>query len=136
MTGNFANSQILAGYDLTGAPVNADASIGIVKVKGNWTASDLVAGVVDTLGDGFGNSDDAKISGGIDIASRFSQIAVIVVKGTVEGSAGSADHFGFSAQSILTFNLSGSILPLDSLIALQVFELGTLADVTVREVSV
>ena len=136
VTGSVTDSHILAGYDLSGAPVNADASIGSVKVTGNWTASDLVAGVADTLADGFGNADDVKISGGTDIASRLSQITSVVVKGTVEGSAAAGDHFGFTAQKILAFKVGATSLALDPLIAEQTFELGTFTDVTVREVPV
>ena len=42
--GSVDHAQILAGYDRTGAAVNADAAIGRVTVGGNWTASDLAAG--------------------------------------------------------------------------------------------
>jgi hypothetical protein len=50
--GDVTNAQILAGYNKLGVPQNANASIGAVVVKGNWTASSLVAGVQDTPLDG------------------------------------------------------------------------------------
>ena len=95
----FAN--VLAGY--AGAVgINADAQIGAVLVGGDWIASSLVAGVVDTLGNGFGNADDAKISAGnaINTAEIDAKIASIVIKGQTLGTSAAGDHFGFIAQEI------------------------------------
>lgn len=135
VSGNVTESQILAGYDLRGLPDNADASIGRVKVAGNWTASDLVSGVADTANNGFGNADDAPIAA-VDGGGRISQIAAVVIKGAVAGSAATGDHFGFVAQQILAFKHGSTTLPLDPLVGGQTFELGTTGDVTVREVAV
>jgi hypothetical protein len=55
--GNVSNALILAGYNKAGEPVNPDAHIGKVIVKGNWSQSSLVAGVVDSPEDGFGQND-------------------------------------------------------------------------------
>jgi hypothetical protein len=41
------------------------SSIGIVLVHGNWSASDLVAGIADITADGFGRN-DTLIPGGSD----------------------------------------------------------------------
>jgi hypothetical protein len=135
VSGDISDSQILAGYDLSGLPVNGDASIGRMKVNGNWTASDLVSGVRDMASDGFGNADDAVIAAN-DQAGLIAQIGAVVVKGTVTGSAVAGDHFGFVAQRILVFKHGTTTLPLDPSVDGQTFELGTTGDVTVREVAV
>jgi hypothetical protein len=136
VTGNVSNSQIFAGGSLDGTAGNADASIGLVKVTGNWTASDLVAGAMDVNDDGFGNVDDLKISSGIDTAKRISHIASIVVNGAVEGTSDADDHFGFEAQQILAFRVGTTNLALHPHTGGQTFELGTHGDVTVREIPV
>ena len=135
VSGDVTGSQILAGYDVNGVPANADASIGRVKVGGDWRASDLVSGVDDTAGNGFGNADDAAIPSE-DSAARISQIAAVVIKGAIAGSAAVDDHFGFVAQQILAFRHGSTTLALDPLVSGQTFELGATGDVTVREVSV
>ena len=43
--GDVENAIILVGYNRDEDPVNADARIGKVIVKGNWIASSLVAGI-------------------------------------------------------------------------------------------
>jgi hypothetical protein len=98
-------------------------------------ASNLVAGAMDVNDDGFGNADDTKITGGVNVASRISRIASIIIKGAVEGTAATGDHFGFEAQQILAFQVGTTNLPLVPHGG-QTFELGTNNDVTVREISV
>src|SRR5207302_4225839 len=87
----FAN--ILAGYDTSLTPVNADAQIGSVKIGGNWTASNVVAGARNVASNNisFGNNNDAAIAGGN--ARIISKIGSISIGGFVEGSAGSGLHF-------------------------------------------
>ena len=109
--GSVDHAQILAGYDRTGAAVNADAGIGRVTVGGNWTASNLAAGV-DRGTDGmFGTDDDVLISGGNQIIAK---IASIVIKGTATGTEGGTDHFGFVAEQIAAFKVAGAKLTLAS----------------------
>jgi hypothetical protein len=86
-----------------GSASNADASIGSVRVVGNWTASDLVAGVNDAGSTGFGDADDTKIIGGTDRSGFVSQIGSVNISGAITGSAEADDHFGFVAQRILSF---------------------------------
>ncbi len=108
--GDVSGSRILAGYDFAGLGANADASIGSVRVRGTWTASDLVAGIADATGDGFGRN-DAPISGGS--ASMIAQIARITIKGAAIGSAGdSTDHFGITAEIIGRAKIGSSVLAL------------------------
>ena len=111
IAGDVMSSQILAGYDLEGRPVNPDAQIGPVTVDGNWIASDLVAGVQDVAGDGFGNDDDAAIGAGNP--NIISRIASVVIQGAITGSADASDHFGFVAEEIAFFKYNGSVVALD-----------------------
>lgn len=96
--GNVAASRILAGYDPAGMPVNPGASIGKIRVSGTWTASDLVAGVADATGDGFGRN-DALIAGDTT-PELLSRIASITIIGAATGTDAAGDHFGITAQQI------------------------------------
>ncbi len=134
--GAVSGSQILAGTDLTGTPVNADASIGAVNVTGNWTASDIVAGVQDVSGDGFGNADDSKITLGTDRAGFISKIASIIINGTVAGTVGGTDHFGFTAQRIGAFKSGGVATALTPGSSNDDQPVGATGDVRIHEVAV
>jgi hypothetical protein len=50
INGDVKNAMILAGYNKDEEPVNPDARIGKIVVKGNWIQSSLVAGVDDSTG--------------------------------------------------------------------------------------
>ena len=134
--GDVTGSQILAGYDQMGTALNADASIGPVSVTGNWTASDLVAGVQDVNADGFGNADDTKITIGINRATLTAKIASIAIGGTVSGTGGGSDHFGFTAQRILSFKAGGVVTALASGSGNDDKPVGATGDVRIHEVSV
>jgi hypothetical protein len=145
--GNVLNSEILAGYDLTGAHipagdpivpigVNADASISSIRVDGNWTASSVAAGVLDANGDGFGNADDAKIPVGTDQPNLISQIASIVIGGAVAGTDPTGDHFGFTAERIGAFKLAGTKLGFTKTSTGESFDLGVTSDVKAREITI
>jgi hypothetical protein len=106
VTHNVTTGYFLAGYDLNFQPVNGHAQIGAVTVGGNWTSSSLVAGVRDLEHDGFGDSDDLRIQTN-DGSALVSKIASITIKGTVSGTAGSGDHYGFIAQQIGALTIGG-----------------------------
>ena len=112
VNGRVEFAQVLAGVNSADTPVavNADAQIGPVIVKGDWIASDLVAGAV-AGGDGkFGTTDDAKISGSgaKDVTTVFSKIVSINIGGQAFGTfASSTDHFGFVAENIGSFKVKG-----------------------------
>lgn len=129
------NSQIFAGYDVSGTPVNPDAQIGDVKINGDWTACSIVVGVADVAGDGFGNGDDVAIRGG-DNARIFSRIANVIIAGTVSGKSVPDDNFGFVAQQIGAFKAGAIRLALDGAANEQALPVspGTGGDVVVREV--
>jgi hypothetical protein len=112
--GRVEMADILAGFSAspTGlSATNADAQIGAVKVGGSWTASNLVAGVVNTGAPNFGDSHDVPISGGN--SSITSKIASISIGGPVYGTpstVNAGDSFGFVAQSIGTVKIAGLTL--------------------------
>jgi hypothetical protein len=115
--GNVTNTWFLAGYgreDFFGeiALINTAGSIGAVVVgtkgvptTGTWNASNLVAGVADDDGDGFGLNDDAGSAG---------RIASIVIRGDVTDNGISGSHFGITAQQIGAASIDGVTLTLTS----------------------
>ena len=102
--------RVLAGFNIFGAPTNADAQIGSVKVKGDWIAGDISAGV-DAFSGFFGDGDDVSILGGGDpkIASR---IGAIVIGGQAAGTFAGGDHFGFTAQQLGSVKVGKSAIKL------------------------
>ncbi len=111
VAGNVTNSMILAGYNLAGVAVNADAQVGAVVVGGDWRASSLAAGVVDVDGDGFGDADDRLIGTG-GVTALVARIAEVTVRGGVFGTPAdpgqdpdpaAVDHYGFVAQQFGKF---------------------------------
>ena len=109
--------------------VNGNAQIGAVSVGGDWLASDLVAGAVDTDLDSFGDEDDAIIGGGASIA----KIASIVVRGTVAGSSAPGDRFGFTSHTIGSFKSVGYTPRFQG--GADIIELALITDdVTIREI--
>ena len=131
ITGNVTNSSIRAGYDIGGGAVNGDAQIGAVRVVGNWTSSVLTAGVTDGADDLFGTADDRLIPVA-NSARIVAQIASIIIDGSVAGTAGGGDHFGFISQRIGSFKSGGVALSLHAA-AGESFEIGNDGDTTVRE---
>jgi hypothetical protein len=107
-------TNFLAGYDQSGAPVNGAASIGSVTVAGNWSESNLVAGVIAGLvpntsnTTAFGQGTDKLIA---TSSSVIPTIASIIIKGhvtTLAGVTDSADTFGFVAKTIDAFSVAGT----------------------------
>lgn len=105
-------ADIIAGA--TGTLRNADASIGAVKVSGDWIASNLTAGV-SAGADGFiGTGDDASYDDGggaftvRDREGRDAQIASVRIGGQVLGTADTeSDHFGIVAEWIKLATIGG-----------------------------
>jgi hypothetical protein len=108
--GNVENVRILIGYGPDEQPVNADAGIAKVTVKGDWIASDLSAGIFDSTADGFGRNDGVIF--GDSTPSLLSTIASVVIKGTASGSSAAGDHFGITAQHIGRITIGGTNTPL------------------------
>ncbi|MEQ1862568.1 MAG: hypothetical protein ABMA13_21825, partial [Chthoniobacteraceae bacterium] len=110
-------AQIIAGA--TGTLRNADASIGAVKVGGDWVASSLTAGVYGGMDWLIGTGDDASYDDGggaftlRDNATRVAQIAAITIGGQVFGTAGiDTDQFGIVAEHIRKASIGGVKVPL------------------------
>ena len=103
--GEVRNALVLAGFNSVLGQANADASIGAVKVGGNWTASSLVAGVRDSGADGYGINDALQTVS--NDPALIARIASIAIKGVVTGTATAPDHFGFVAQQIGSFKSLG-----------------------------
>lgn len=101
-------SDIYAGYNnedsIEDAESNPDAQISQLVVKGDWVASNAVAGV--KWSDSFGDGDDVK-SLGVDNPSIVSRIAAISIAGSISGTSVSGDSFGFVAQSVGSFRFGG-----------------------------
>ena len=110
INGDVENALILAGYNRALEPNNPDAAIGKVTVKGNWTASSLVAGIADPGDNGFG-VDDAIIPGDAtpDVSSR---IAKVIIKGGASGSATLSDRSALTAQKLGAVEVNGAKIPL------------------------
>jgi len=132
--GSVDHAQILAGYDHLGTAINPDASIGAVRVIRDWTASTMAAGAAAGIDGLFGTDDDQAIQGG---GSLVAKIASVVIKGEVSGTAAEGDHFGFVAQEIGSFQVSGAKLGLTEGAAndLVAFGVGTTGDTIVREIA-
>ena len=111
--GRVEGLQLLAGYNPAGVGTNADASIGAIKVGGDWVASTVLAGV-SAGADGFaGTADDTKIALPLrDSAALFAQIGSIVVRGQALGSIASGDAFGVVTEQIIKAQFAGVSLPL------------------------
>jgi hypothetical protein len=116
--GNMENAQILLGYakeEINGLPQyeakNPDAGSGKIVIQGNWSATSLVAGVLDATDDGFGRNDQP--IGGDTTPRTIAKIASIVIKGAVTGSALEGDHFGIVAQQIGKLRIGGENIALN-----------------------
>jgi hypothetical protein len=108
--GDVENARILLGFNKEEVGKNPDASAGKVVVNGDWSASSLVAGVLDTTRDGFGQNDTP--IGDDTTPAIVARIASIVIKGTATGSAAGGDHFGITAQSIGKLSIDGEKIAL------------------------
>jgi hypothetical protein len=112
--GSMQFTNVLAGFDqddsvFTGS--NGNASVGPVKVGGNWIASNLTAGVQDGGLPGFATPGDTVINNPAGAATDaiVARIASITIKGLVVGTPtnGSIVQFGFTAQQIGSFKSLG-----------------------------
>jgi hypothetical protein len=139
--GHVEFARILAGYEFGSNVKNADAQIGTVKVGGDWVASQLVAGAMNsaTINQKFGDANDAKISGAgtKDTFGIISKIASITIGGRVFGTPNSestTDHFGFVAEQIIAFKAAGATIPLNPDAHDDNRPIGTTGDTTIHEV--
>lgn len=137
ITGSVLHSDILGGYDTGLNPGNGDAQIGMVTVRGSWSASNISAGVADLAGDSdrFGEATDSSITQN-DTAGIIARIAGITIRGQVFGTQDAGDHYGFVAEEIRKVSIGRGKLALDKGPNNDVIELAeATGDVTVREVA-
>ena len=109
--GSVRDSQIIA--DANDGSYFRGVQIGTVSVGGDWSASDLVAGMRSNDGY-FGNGNDTVIP---KVSSEYypeivSKIASIAIKGQVVGSLATGDHFGIIAEKIGKIIVGKKALPL------------------------
>ena len=111
-------ADILAGYDIDGAPVNPDAQIFSVKIGTAATLgtavldrTNIVAGMTGGPDGTFGNGDDAVISSSASSASIISKIASVTLNGLIAGRSPSGT-FGIEAQEIIAISIAGTPLSL------------------------
>ncbi len=145
-------ANILAGYDLSNdfairVASDRHAQIGSISIAGNWTASNIVAGAMNTASNNanFGDANDASIRarGATDISaadtsSTLSSIASIKIGGTVAGTPdgdNSTDHFGFVAQQIGALSVNGVGIALTPGPSNDNIPLGTTGDFNLHEVT-
>lgn len=106
--------RVLAGYDLTLAGQNADASISSIFVGADWHASTVLAGTAAGA-DGFaGTTDDAKIVGTRDNTKIFSTIASLTIRGQAFGTIAGGDTFGIVAEQIAKAKVAKAALKFDT----------------------
>ena len=114
ISGDVELVNVLAGYNLNSVPTDRHAQIGTVLVGGNWIASNIVAGAVNTPSSNasFGDANDVSIPAASpsDTSTALSSIASIKIAGTVAGTPAidnAGDHFGFVAQQITAVSIGG-----------------------------
>jgi hypothetical protein len=88
--------NVLAGFD-DEKPKNADATIDTVSIGGDFTGSNIIAGVKDVKSDGFGNADDKAIN---QRTPALSSIGSITIFGNVKSTPAPGDRFGIEAEFI------------------------------------
>ena len=97
----------VAGGGTVGSSVAilADRGVGAVTVGQNWTATDIVVGLIQPGTDGvFGTSDDVDLTGG--------NLGPIAIGGQIHGTAASGDTFAFLAGQVLGLKVGGAAVPL------------------------
>ena len=133
--GSVTYTNFLAGYDQSGAPDPSAgaASIGSVKVGGNWSGSNLVAAVIAGSNGHFGDPGATLISSS---KTAIPSIASIIIKGSVQRASptDSADTYGFVAGKVEALSIDGHAVSLASLSALPIDPVGNSFDTVVRDV--
>jgi hypothetical protein len=123
--GNVDRTFFLVGYNKNGIGVSADASVGAVKVSGDWIGSYLSAGVQPGADLIFGTSDDQALLGGQDFGAgpvrdnlSISRIASIVIGGQIKSGQNDGlpfdgnQTYAFVAQQIGSFKYDEIVVPL------------------------
>jgi hypothetical protein len=107
--GNVDHAEILAGFDSALNPLAVPARIYQVLVKGQWSASDLAAGVSAGTDGFFGTGDDVKFG------LQGSRIGLLRV-GSFTDSPDAGDHSGIVSTQIATVIAGRTRVPLTAAI--------------------
>jgi hypothetical protein len=127
-------ARVLAGFTTNETPANGNASIGAVRVGGDWIASSISAGVNDTSDDGFGDNDDALIATP-PADAIIARIASVVIRGAVVGAPSPFFQCGFVAQQIGSFKAGLFTAPLTAATDAPILLTPYTANETIREVA-
>jgi hypothetical protein len=104
-------AQILAGFNVFGTGVNADAQIGSVTVGRDWVASSLAAGA-NPNGGFFGDDNDTKLSSGAkDVQTVSSRVGSVTITGQAVGTVAGSDFFGIVAENVGLVKVGGVTFP-------------------------
>jgi hypothetical protein len=144
VVGSASNILVLAGYGFNNTPLFGGASIGAVKIGGNFKDGNIVAGVknlgtddatggVGTAADNvsFGDFHDVVISG-----TAISKIASISIGGSISGGEALSKHYGFVAQQIGSLKIGGVTIPLNPGAKNDIRDLAISDDFTIREAGI
>jgi hypothetical protein len=115
--GSVAFAEISAGFQRIASPLtsqigNAEAEIGKLVVAGSWTASSVSSGTQPGTDGLFGTEDDGFVLVNGEETPGLAAISKVVIRGELDGTSGTGDHFGFVAGRIGTVSLNGLIVPL------------------------
>ena len=102
--GSISWCNFYAGFTDGLGSANANASIASIVVKGNWTASDSIAGAVPGNPPFWGVGDTLQTGGNPAITA---QIGKVVIGGALSGTAASGSTFGFVAQAASSISVGG-----------------------------
>ena len=114
VTHDASHTSIIAGQDPAGAFTNAHAQIGRIIIgtvgTGNAQGLDIAAGANPGGDLRFGTDDDEAILS--TSKGPFSKIASVIIKGAIQKTADSTEHFGIVAQHIVTVKIGGTAIAL------------------------
>ena len=103
--GSVEQTTISAGSSVL-VPVASEVQIGVVKVGGDWIASNLLCGV-DLVDGKAGDLNDRLALGSPINTGTIAKIASITIKGQVQGTAAAGDQFGIVAEQIGSLSVGG-----------------------------
>lgn len=121
--GSVERANIFGDYDTSLSPTADGAQINLVKVLGDWIASNEVVGISnlgtdDSPGGTSTDADNVNFGDAHDFPIGLGPISAKIVKviigGTIAGTDTVNDHFGFSAVSLGTLQATGATIPLNS----------------------
>lgn len=107
--GSISWCGLYAGFNDGLGSANANASIASVVVKGNWTASDAIAGASAGNFPYWGVGDSLQSGGNSNLTA---QIGKVTIGGTLSGIAASGPTFGFVAQAFTSIKVGGDSINL------------------------